>query len=311
MKKIGKIKPIATIVAQFAAGVEVEAISHEGKVFLPVMNLSALVSGDDDVEDTPAPSAGEDKPTPTTTKKGKTDKKSAAPVNDEGEDAYTEKELMDMPTKELIKILKDEFGIDPNEYDGKNTNKKLRDLILDAQEKGGAGDGDENNGDDGENGDENGDDEGSVADKVAELLEAYDAGEKNKKSVIAAIKKLSTEDYEEADVLDLIQEFDDNTEADIDEIAEKIARVLEGKKATKSKKAPKKSKKGDDEDDLVEVSDLKVGDRVSVWWDDDNQDWFDGEVKSIKRGKVTIAYDDDTEDVIDPEVHTKIKLIED
>lgn len=309
--KVTKIKPIATVVAQFAAGIEVEAISHEGKMFLPVMNLSALVSGDNDTEDAPAPSAGEEKPAPTTTKKGKTEKKPAAPANDEGEGDYTEKELMDMPTKELIKILKDEFGIDPNEYDGKNTNKKLRDLILDAQENGGAGDGDENNGDDSENGDENGDDEGGIADKVAELLEAYDAGEKNKKSVIAAIKKLATEDYEEADVLDLIQEFDDDTEADIDEIAEKIARVLEGKKATKSKKAPKKSKKGDDEDELVEVSDLKVGDRVSVWWDDDNQDWFDGEVKSIKRGKVTIAYDDDTEDVIDPEVHTKIKLIED
>lgn len=300
--KVTKIKPIATVVAQFAAGVEVEAISHEGKMFLPVMNLSALVSGDDDTEAAP-----EVTPEPTT-KKGKTEKKPAAAPTDEGEGGYTEKELMDMPTKELTKILKDEFGIDPNDYDGKNTNKKLRDLILDAQEKGSD---DKGKGDDDDENDDENDGDGSIADKVAELLEAYDAGEKNKKSVISAIKKLATEDYEEADVLDLIQEFDDDTEADIDEIAEKIARVLEGKKATKSKKAPKKSKKGDDdEDELVEVSDLKVGDRVSVWWDDDNQDWFDGEVKSIKRGKVTIAYDDDTEDVIDPEVHTKIKLIE-
>ena len=301
--KATKIKPVATLVAQFAAGVEVEAIAHEGKVFLPVMNLSAIVSGDDDTD--AAPSTHEEKPEPT--KKGKTEKK---PTSDPTKDAYTEKELMDMPTKELIKILKDEFDIDPNEYDGKNTNKKLRDLILDAQENGStdAGKGE----DDTDKGDENEtDDEGSVTDKVAALLEAYDAGEKNKKSVISAIKKLATDDYEEADVLDLIQEFDDDTEADIDEIAEKIARVLEGKKATKTKKATKKSKKGDDdEDDLVEVSDLKVGDRVSVWWNDDNQDWYDGEVKSIKRGKVTIAYDDDTEDVIDPEINTKIKLID-
>lgn len=299
--KVTKIKPIATVVAQFAAGVEVEAISHEGKVFLPVMNLSALVSGDDDTDT--APSTHEEKPEPT--KKGKTEKKPETTPTNEG--GYTEKELMDMPTKELIKILKDEFGIDPNDYDGKNTNKKLRDLILDAQENGSD---DKGKGDDDENGGDENDGEGSIADKVADLLEAYDAGEKNKKSVISAIKKLATEDYEEADVLDLIQEFDDDTEADIDEIAEKIARVLEGKKATKSKKAPKKSKKDDEDEELVEVSDLKVGDRVSVWWNDDNQDWFDGEVKSIKRGKVTIAYDDDTEDVIDPEVHTKIKLIE-
>lgn len=32
-----KIKPVATIVAQFAAGVEVECIQHEGKMFMPVI----------------------------------------------------------------------------------------------------------------------------------------------------------------------------------------------------------------------------------------------------------------------------------
>ena len=36
---IGKIKPTATIVAQFAAGVEVEAIQHEGKMYLPVVGM--------------------------------------------------------------------------------------------------------------------------------------------------------------------------------------------------------------------------------------------------------------------------------
>jgi hypothetical protein len=52
----GKIKPVATIVAQFAAGVEVECIQHEGKMFMPV------IAGDFDtvddgkkIEDSPAP----------------------------------------------------------------------------------------------------------------------------------------------------------------------------------------------------------------------------------------------------------------
>lgn len=41
----GKIKPVATIVAQFAAGVEVECIQHEGKMFMPV------IAGDFDTVD--------------------------------------------------------------------------------------------------------------------------------------------------------------------------------------------------------------------------------------------------------------------
>ena len=93
-------------------------------------------------------------------------------------------------------------------------------------------------------------------------------------------------------------------------MAEEIAKVLNGEKEEKPapKKSPKRSPKKKDED-LVAPEDLEVGDRVSVWWDDDNQEWFDGEVKSIKKGKVTIAYDDNTEEVIDPEVHTKIKRL--
>lgn len=42
---------------------------------------------------------------------------------------------MDMDVKELTKILKNGFKINPDDFDGKNTNKKLRNLILDAQEK--------------------------------------------------------------------------------------------------------------------------------------------------------------------------------
>lgn len=55
-----------------------------------------------------------------------------APTNDA--EAYTEDELKDMSPKELTAILKREFNVDPDKFDGKNTNKKLRDLILDAQE---------------------------------------------------------------------------------------------------------------------------------------------------------------------------------
>lgn len=46
---------------------------------------------------------------------------------------YTEDGLKNMSPQDLTAILKREFSIDPDDFDGKNTNRKLRDLILDAQ----------------------------------------------------------------------------------------------------------------------------------------------------------------------------------
>lgn len=297
---IGKMKPVATIVAQFAAGVEVEAIQHDGKVFLPVIGLGEFATKDDapahHTPTTAAPTSEEDKGDDTTASK-----------------VYTEDELMDTDTKELMRICKDEFGIDPNDTEGKNTNKKLRKLILDAQENGEEEPEDEpaatkksaksTKKDD--DGDGDGDD---LIDKVADLLEDFDAGKKNKKKTISAIVALGDDDVDEDKVTELVEHFEEDGDADLDETAKDIADVLNGKVEKKpAKKSPKRSKKEDE--NLVDVDDLEVGDRVSVWWDDDNQEWYDGEVKSIKKGKVTIAYDDDTEEAIDPDVHTKIKRL--
>lgn len=309
---IGKMKPVATIVAQFAAGVEVEAIQHDGKVFLPVIGLGEFAKDDDDApaHHTPTTAA------PASKKEDKGDDTTASKV-------YTEDELMDTDTKELMRICKDEFGIDPNDTEGKNTNKKLRKLILDAQENGDGGEeeSEEEPADknpskklksekkDDDEGAGDGDNDDDLTDKVADLLEDFDAGKKNKKKTIAAIVALGDDDVDEDKVTELVDHFEEDADADLDETAKDIADVLNGKVEKKpAKKSPKRGKKKEDED-LVDVDDLEVGDRVSVWWDDDNQDWFDGEVKSIKKGKVTIAYDDDTEDVIDPEVHTKIKRL--
>lgn len=290
---IGKIKPTATIVAQFAAGVEVEAIQHEGKMYLPVVGMGDFSTKDEaparpaaPASSKPAP-AKEEKPAPTSAK------------------SYTKDELMGMESKELMKICKDEFGINPDDFDGKNTNKKLRDLILNAQKDGGA----KKVEDDEEENPADGDGNNELVDQVAEILEDFDAGKKNKKKAISAICGL-VDDADEDAVTELVEKFEDDADADLDEMAEKIAKVLNGEKEEKPapKKSPKRGSKKKEED-LVTPEDLEVGDRVSVWWDDDNQEWYDGEVKSIKKGKVTIAYDDDTEEVIDPEVHTKIKRL--
>lgn len=290
---IGKIKPTATIVAQFAAGVEVEAIQHEGKMYLPIVGMGEFSTKEeaparpaDPAPRKPAP-AKEEKPATTSAK------------------SYTKDELMEMESKELVKICKDEFGINPDDFDGKNTNKKLRDLILNAQKDGGA----KKVEDDEEENPADGGDNNELVDQVAEILEDFDAGKKNKKKATSAICGL-VDDADEDAVTELVEKFEDDADADLDEMAEKIAKVLNGEKEENPapKKSPKRSPKKKDED-LVAPEDLEVGDRVSVWWDDDNQEWYDGEVKSIKKGKVTIAYDDNTEEVIDPEVHTKIKRL--
>lgn len=292
---IGKIKPTATIVAQFAAGVEVEAIQHEGKMYLPVVGMGEFSTK----EDAPARPAA-----PAPSKSAPAKEKPATASK-----SYTKEELMDMESKELVKICKDEFGINPDDFDGKNTNKKLRDIILNAQKDGGAKKGDDTEEKPAKGEDTDDDDNNELVDQVAEILEDFDAGKKNKKKAISAICGL-VDDADEDAVTELVEKFEDDADADLDEMAEEIAKVLNGEKDEKPapKKAPKRSPKKKDED-LVAPEDLEVGDRVSVWWDDDNKEWFDGEVKSIKKGKVTIAYDDDTEEVIDPEVHTKIKRL--
>ena len=295
---IGKIKPTATIVAQFAAGVEVEAIQHEGKMYLPIVGMGEFLAKEEAPARPAAPAPGKSAP-------AKEEKPATA-----SDKSYTKDELMEMESKELVKICKEEFGINPDDFDGKNTNKKLRDLILNAQKDGGVKKSEDSDdegdapakGTDPEEGDE-------LTDQVAEILEDFDAGKKNKKKAISAICGL-VDDADEDAVTELVEKFEDDADADLDEMAGEIAKVLNGDKEEKPapKKSPKRSPKKKDED-LVAPEDLEVGDRVSVWWDDDNQEWFDGEVKSIKKGKVTIAYDDDTEEVIDPEVHTKIKRL--
>lgn len=294
---IGKIKPTATIVAQFAAGVEIEAIQHDGKMFLPVVGMGEFSTKE--VPTTPSV------PTSSNPAKKETAKEEVEETASEKK-LYTKDELMSMDSKELVKICKNEFGIDPDKFDGKNTNKKLRDLILNKQEEVDS----EEEDDEEETEETTTDSENSeLVNSVAEILEDFDAGKKNKKKTISAICALS--DSADSDkVTELVEKFEDDADADLDETAEEIVKSFSAEEEEeKPKKRSAKAKKDKKAKDLVSVEDLEVGDRVSVWWDDDNQDWFDGEVKSIKKGKVVIAYDDDTEDAIDPEVHTKIKRL--
>lgn len=278
---IGKIKPTATIVAQFAAGVEIESIQHDGKMYLPVVTM-----GDFSVKEEP-------EKVPASPAKPETPSAEVSP-------SYTKEELMAMDPKELIKICKNEFGINPEDFEGKNTNKKLRDLILGAQENPESSPTKKEDDDEDSDDDAPKDEDSELIDSIAEILEDFDSGKKTKKKALSAIYALSENPNEDA-IAELVDNFEEDGDCDLDDTASKISKLFGAKS-----KAPKSKK---EKEDLVSPEDLEVGDRISVWWNDDNQEWYDGEVASIKRGKVTVDYDDGTSGVIDTKIHTKIKRI--
>jgi hypothetical protein len=281
--QLGKVKPTATIVAQFAAGVEVEAIQHEGKIYLPAIHLGEF-SG----SEAPAPRKGE--PAPATKPAASAPAAAAAPAKTK---QYTKDELMEMPSKDLEKILRKEFNINPDDYDGKNTNKKLRDLILDAQKNGGS----EAAPAAAEETEET--DNSETTKKVAEILGNFDSGKFSRKKAIAAIAEACGTDDTDA-VSEQLDKFEEDGDASAEDFAETIVAALLGEGG------------GSDEEpegETVEAGDLEVGDKVAVWWNDDNQAWYTGVVDLVKRGKVHVKYDDGTDDVIDPEIHTEIKRL--
>jgi hypothetical protein len=311
---IGKIKPTATLVAQYPANCEVDAIEHDGRLFLPVVSLGAF--------------------TPTKEEDPKPVKKSApAPAasgaevsEDDAQDelpVYAERDLMEMPTKELLAIC-DKLGIDPDAQEGKNTNKKLRLLILDAQEgtkpapkpapKPAAkpvAKADDDDTDDLPFEDsmpkpaKKGKD---FTHDVAKVLEAFDNGDMNEKKSLDTIKGYApSDDYDEEGVEKAFRKFADNSEADIMEIAQQISDAFN---AQSGEEAAEEGSKDEPAGELVEPSQLHVGDRVSVYWADEaNKCWYSGEVSAMRRGKPTIKYDDGTESMLGTH-NTKIMLIE-
>lgn len=298
---IGKIKPTATLVAQYPANCEVDAIEHDGRLFLPVVSLGAFTPTKEEdpkpvkksaptfEEATREPAAASPAPAPAA---------SGAEVSeDDAQDelpVYAERDLMEMPMKELLAIC-DKLGIDPDAQEGKNTNKKLRLLILDAQEGTKPAPKPAKKGKD-------------FTHDVAKVLEAFDNGDMNEKKSLATIKGYApSDDYDEEGVEKAFREFADNSEADIMEIAQQISDALN---AQSGEEAAEEGSKDEPAGELVEPSQLHVGDRVSVYWADEaNKCWYSGEVSAMRRGKPTIKYDDGTESMLGTH-NTKIMLIE-
>lgn len=319
---IGKIKPTATLVAQYPANCEVDAIEHDGRLFLPVVSLGAFTPTKEEdpkpakksaptfEEATREPAAVSPAPAVSEAEVSEDDTQDELPV-------YAERDLMEMPTKELLAIC-EKLGIDPDAQEGKNTNKKLRLLILDAQE--GMKPAPKTTSKSVSKADDDTDDlpfEDSMPKSaktkdfthdVAKVLEAFDNGDMNEKKSLATIKGYApSDDYDEEGVKKAFREFADNSEADIMEIAQQISDALN---AQSGEEVAEVGSKEEPAGELVEPSQLHVGDRVSVYWADEaNKCWYSGEVSAMRRGKPTIKYDDGTESMLGTH-NTKIMLIE-
>lgn len=319
---IGKIKPTATLVAQYPANCEVDAIEHDGRLFLPVVSLGAFTPTKEEdpkpakksaptfEEATREPAAVSPAPAVSEAEVSEDDTQDELPV-------YAERDLMEMPTKELLAIC-EKLGIDPDAQEGKNTNKKLRLLILDAQE--GMKPAPKTTSKSVSKADDDTDDlpfEDSMPKSaktkdfthdVAKVLEAFDNGDMNEKKSLATIKGYApSDDYDEDGVEKAFREFTDNSEADIMDIAQQISDALNSQSGEEVAEVGSKEEPAGE---LVEPSQLHVGDRVSVYWADEaNKCWYSGEVSAMRRGKPTIKYDDGTESMLG-EHNTKIMLIE-
>lgn len=319
---IGKIKPTATLVAQYPANCEVDAIEHDGRLFLPVVSLGAFTPTKEEdpkpakksaptfEEATREPAAVSPAPAVSEAEVSEDDTQDELPV-------YAERDLMEMPTKELLAIC-EKLGIDPDAQEGKNTNKKLRLLILDAQE--GMKPAPKATSKSVSKADDDTDDlpfEDSMPKSaktkdfthdVAKVLEAFDNGDMNEKKSLATIKGYApSDDYDEEGVEKAFREFADNSEADIMDIAQQISDALNSQSGEEVAEVGSKEEPAGE---LVEPSQLHVGDRVSVYWADEaNKCWYSGEVSAMRRGKPMIKYDDGTESMLS-EHNTKIMLIE-
>lgn len=348
--KLIKIKPKATLVAQLVAGVEVHAVEHEGTLYIPMVDLGDLFTTSaptltdklkEYTGDKPAAAAASvPKKEPERTVSSPSVKEAVAAEAKPAPAAkkpdikqYTEKEMKEMDTDELNVILK-KYGINHKDYPGVGTNRKLRDLVLKAQEGTLSGPGadeeedkeedlpmadhrkvsakkveDEPEEDDEEETAEEETDE--LTGKVAGILADLDAGEFNEK---AAVKKLIAlaehEDDITSDVRDLVKEFTDDEAADIDAIAKKIANHLRPDAAEpdadEEEDEDEAEEGGEEEWEDTTFDKLKKGERVTIYWSNYDE-WYDGKVKSIKDGKILIAYDDDTEEYINKKVHTRVQ----
>jgi hypothetical protein len=320
------IQSKVTIVLQITAGQPLDAIVHDGKAYIEYPMPEGITIGMSGGSDAPpvAKSISKVVETARETKKvedvatakkevatkeaAKVAKKVASTI------VYTEEELMDVATFPVTKLLKicEERGIDiPKE--GKNTNKKLRLLIIDAQKD--VVDEEEEEEDPMVDADTPPvkkagkkapvvDEEEEEEDEVSTLVKLFtdfDDVEIDEKQLLAGLIDFG---YVKKDAQGIIDDFNNETEMEIADFVDALLSEEEEEVEEEEEDDAPVAKTGKKK--KVEFADLVVGDRVSVYFESE-EDYFDGTVASLGRGgKVTVDYDDNTSDVLTKEENTTV-----
>lgn len=309
MKKV-EFKPKVTVVLQISAGQTLEAVMHDNKVYVeyPMPIMGAIVS-----EEEPAEKV---KPSPKSDLK-KVEDKTGRPSGEPSQvdnTVYDEATLGKMKPAQLLKICEDR-GVEIPEA-GKNTNKKLRLLILDAQ-----------------NNAEVSDEEEEVAEEAPKKRSGKRGGKKEvedkkkkpskKESPQKSLEK-AFEDFDEAeiteeelgevlvkqggfdeeDVEDIIEDFTENTD---DTIEDYVTKLLSEEEEEVEEGSDEEGASDDAEGTLTDIADLKKGDKVNVYFDEE-EEYYEGVVKSNARGKVRVTFDDEVE-TIDEENNSKVYVL--
>lgn len=312
MKKV-KFKPQGTVVVQFTADHEVDAVSHEGVLYVPLVpGIDAMQEGgkitsrdaEDDGKTIGKKSAKDGAEDDGDTRATRKSDAPAAPVKTSST-KYNEDELMAMDVKELQRICV-KMDIDfEKEIPGKKTNKALRLLILDAQDggspvasapattsrRGGASDEKEN----------------PVTAKLIAIIKGLDGGDLTETK---ATEKLVELGMSKKDAAASVSEFMDNGDLKAESYAKTLVDLVsaeeeeEEEEEKSSKRTPTKTAKSK----VVTEDELEEGDEISVYWED-NEEWYDGVVKKCDRKGTLVKYNADGEEAYLDENNTEIKLL--
>ena len=299
------------------AGQDIDYVEQEGKVFvlLPTPELGGVSKS----KPAPADDDDDEKPKKEKAKKEVVEEdeapKKTAPAKLK---IHKEEKLMEMEVDDL-KVICKELNINPDKSEGKNTRRKLTNLILAKQEKlkaaaekeaakASASDDDDEDEKPAKKGNEKevaG--KGSKLDKqVTEVVTGLDEGDLTEAKAVAKLLDLN-EDADKKELKKVVAEFMDDPEAPKPKFVKRIVAILEGEEPEEDEK-PAKGKGKEKEEVLTDAEDLEEDQEVSIYWSTDKK-WYSGTVKKVSKKGILISYEDGEDEYIDEDVHTKIKVL--
>ena len=292
------LKPACTVILQMMAHQEIECVvDDKGNVYvkypMPAGAVSTAATTDDEEEPV--------KKAPAATS-GKSVKPAAEPKV--VSKSYTKEDLMELETEKLEEIIEAAGYKVPKE--GKNTHKKLRDVILENQseeapeaeeeeapKKPAAGKGKVS----------------PIAEDVTEVLEKLDSGKFKEEEAVKALVKLG-DDVDKKAVTKLVDKMMADSETPIADYVKQFVAAIEGG-AAEEEEEPAPTRRGakaaaEPKKELIkDFEDLEVDDKIEAYFDD-LDDTFKGTVISVGRKGVMVLWEDGDKLELDEENNTTV-----